>query len=64
MCDGDDGGGYVPGEAQEGADGHQDSHPEQVQVIATALLPRAQVNGTSSVLGETTDTEIQKTRLS
>jgi len=39
--DGDDGGRHVPGEAQEGADRHQDAHPEQIQVIAAAFLPRA-----------------------
>ena len=37
--DGDDGGGHVPGQAHEGAGGHEDAHPEKVQVIATAFLP-------------------------
>lgn len=34
----DDGGSHVPGQTQEGACGHQDSNPEQIQVIATAFL--------------------------
>lgn len=39
MGDGDDSGGDVPGEAHEGAGGHENTHPEQVQVVATAFLP-------------------------
>lgn len=39
VSDGDDGGSDVPGQAHEGAGGHQDAHPEQIQVVATAFLP-------------------------
>lgn len=38
VCDGDDGGRYVPGQTHEGAHSHQHTHPEQVQVVATAFL--------------------------
>lgn len=37
--DGDDGGSDVPGQAQKGTGGHQDTYPEQIQVVATAFLP-------------------------
>lgn len=36
--DGDDGGGHVPRQAHEGADHHEDGHPEEVQVIASTFL--------------------------
>lgn len=36
--DGNDRGRYVPGQTHEGANGHEDAHPEQVQMITTAFL--------------------------
>lgn len=38
VCNGDDGSCHVPGQAHEGAHSHQYSHPEQIQVVATAFL--------------------------
>lgn len=49
MGNGDDSGGHVPGEPREGAQGHEDAHPEQVQVVASSLLQGA-VGGESLFL--------------
>lgn len=38
MGNGDDRGSHVPGEPHEGAQGHKDAHPEQVQMVASSLL--------------------------
>lgn len=38
VSDGNDGGGYVPRQAHEGADHHEHGHPEQVQVVACPFL--------------------------
>lgn len=38
MGDGDDSGRHIPGEPHEGAQGHEDAHPEQVQMVAGSLL--------------------------
>lgn len=38
---GDDCGGHVPGQPHEGAQGHKDAHPEQVQMVASSLLQGA-----------------------
>lgn len=38
MGDGDDSGCYIPGEPHEGAQGHENAHPEQVQMVASSLL--------------------------
>lgn len=38
MGDGDDSGRHIPGEPHEGAQGHEDAHPEQVQMVASSLL--------------------------
>lgn len=35
---GDDRGSHVPGEPHEGAQGHKNAHPEQVQMVASSLL--------------------------
>lgn len=35
---GDDGSSHVPREPHEGAQSHEDAHPEQVQVVASSLL--------------------------
>lgn len=35
---GDDRGSHVPGEPHEGAESHEDAHPEQVQMVASSLL--------------------------
>lgn len=48
MGDGDDCGSHVPGEPHEGAQGHEDAHPEQVQMVAGSLL---QDSGTGEILG-------------
>ena len=36
--DGDDRGSHIPGEPREGAQGHEDANPEQVQMVARGLL--------------------------
>ena len=38
--DGDDRGSHVPGEPHEGAESHEDAHPEEVQMVASRLLQR------------------------
>lgn len=38
VSDGNDGGGHVPRQAHEGADHHEDGHPEQVQVVTRPFL--------------------------
>ncbi len=41
--DGDDSGSNIPGQTHEGASGHEDAYPEQIQVVATAFLPRKHI---------------------
>lgn len=43
--DGDDGGCHVPGQPHEGAHGHEDAHPEQVQVVARGFLQHSTREG-------------------
>lgn len=43
--DGDDGGRHVPGQPHEGADGHEDAHPEEVQVVACGFLQHSTRQG-------------------
>ena len=45
VSDGDDGSSYVPGQTHEGAQRHQDAHPEQVQVVATTFLHTGTMTG-------------------
>lgn len=45
VCDGDDGSSYVPRQTHEGAHRHQDTHPEQVQVVATTFLHTGTTTG-------------------
>lgn len=45
MGNGDDRGSHVPGEPHEGAEGHEDAHPEQVQMVASSLLQGAAEGG-------------------
>lgn len=42
---GDDGGCHVPGQPHEGADGHEDAHPEQVQVVTRCFLQHSTQEG-------------------
>lgn len=46
VCNGDDRSCYIPGQAHEGAHSHQDTHPEQVQVVATTFLKFTKVQRT------------------
>lgn len=47
--DGDDSSSHVPGQAQEGTHCHQNTHPEQVQMVPTTFLLEGERKGGGEV---------------